>query len=414
MAGLVGLPAFAQSTPVPGCGANSPDRNGQVCQVQSTPVCVVNQSTGKITCDLDAACTAQGHVKAVSFGSKDNILVYGECRLAAYVEPFCCQYQTQQYGVPTELEIRGVSNQFNYVELTDTFEGEAHRLRLPGADKFTVGVFGGDLANIIMGSPENHPLYSETLEGGNGPDQIEGRDGDDILRGGGEIDTLAGGPGNDVLWGGAQGDTLRGGDDDDILYGQRHNDTLEGGSGDDVLWGGRGVDTLDGGTDSDDMAGGPGNDELRAGSNDATTTYNRLHGGPGDDTLIGGPGTDVLYGGVGMDDLAGGLDETTVSPTYFCENTLADKSGAVLQSQQIQHIGGSVVANDVLEFRNPNNAATELRPEVASTPTVDRVLTEPIASATDFTLIVEGGGSIEILGSGLPECTLIRSDFGEY
>jgi len=86
----------------------------------------------------------------------------------------------------------------------------------------------------------------DTVDGGDGNDQIYGHGGDDILNGQNNDDILYGGDGNDIIDGEAG---------IDVLYGQEGNDTLDGGTGNDVLNGGNGGDILIGGLGDDILIG---------------------------------------------------------------------------------------------------------------------------------------------------------------
>ncbi len=82
----------------------------------------------------------------------------------------------------------------------------------------------------------NFNIFGLSVRGGDGRDNIEGRNVRDVIYGGG---------GNDSLFG-------RG--DDDALFGDNGNDRLYGGSGDDYLRGGAGQDILSGGSGGDTFA----------------------------------------------------------------------------------------------------------------------------------------------------------------
>ena len=95
-------------------------------------------------------------------------------------------------------------------------------------------------------------------------DDMDGRDGADVMLG---LD------GDDDLWGGDNDDLLRGGEGNDRLAGSDGSDRLEGGSGDDRAFGGDGSDVIFGGDGHDSLYGEGGND--------------RLYGGLGDDKIYG-------------------------------------------------------------------------------------------------------------------------------
>ncbi|RNC81702.1 MAG: hypothetical protein ED559_07920 [Phycisphaera sp.] len=123
---------------------------------------------------------------------------------------------------------------------------------------------------------------------------VDGKDGDDILYGGDGADKLKGGSGLDYLVGDAGDDKLEGGKDNDILYGGDGSDELKGGSGLDYLLGDAGDDKLKGEKGDDNLKGGEGNDELDGGSG-----LDYLAGEAGDDDIDAGKGDDVIVYTVG-------------------------------------------------------------------------------------------------------------------
>ncbi len=132
-------------------------------------------------------------------------------------------------------------------------------------------------------------------------DVLYGGEGDDLLDGSAGHDTLSGGNGEDTMSGGSGNDLLYGGAHDDTMSGGRNDDALYGESGNDDLNGGSGDDTLDGGAGDDELSGSSGNDTLRGSTGDDV-----LDGGSGNDTLDGGLENDTLKGGSGDDQLDGG------------------------------------------------------------------------------------------------------------
>jgi uncharacterized protein YegL len=90
---------------------------------------------------------------------------------------------------------------------------------------------------VIVGS-----AAGETLNGGNLPGLIMGRDGADVLNGTDLQDRLNGNGGNDNLSGGTGDDILNGGDGNDVLNGGDGADLLIGGMGSDTLTSGAGAD----------------------------------------------------------------------------------------------------------------------------------------------------------------------------
>lgn len=177
----------------------------------------------------------------------------------------------------------------------------------PGNDKVS-GEKGND---IIQGG-----VGDDTLKGGAGDDDLDGGAGNDTLKGGSGNDKLFGGQGNDTLKGGSGHDTLKGGMGDDYFEAGSGDDVLQGGIGDDLLKGEGGNDDLDGGVGNDLLKGGSGNDKLFGGQGDdilkGGSGHDILKGGMGDDHLLGGQGDDVLQGGIGNDSLKGGDGHDTL------------------------------------------------------------------------------------------------------
>lgn len=146
---------------------------------------------------------------------------------------------------------------------------------LIGSDKATppkrdviVGLEGND---TIQGDPEEAGGDSDFICGGEGDDDISGRDRSDFLKGNEGDDTINGGTG-------IFGDEINGGPDDD---------TLNGGSGDDTIKGASGNDIIDVGAGN---SSGP--DTIKAGSGD--DTVNGFDSNVSD-TIDCGEGTDTLH-----------------------------------------------------------------------------------------------------------------------
>lgn len=219
------------------------------------------------------------------------------------------------------------------------------------------GIIGSALNDTLIGRNNE----SNTLNGGDGNDQIYALSGDDTLIGGLGSDTLNGGDGTDTadysassasvlvrLWNGtgsggdAEGDSLAeienvtgsnfadtligangvanslsGGEGSDFLYGLTGADTLMGGAGDDILVGGADADVLDGGEGTDladysDSASGVtvrlwnGTGESGDAQGDTLTSIEDVNGTAFGDTIVGSSASaNRLDGGAGNDFLYG-------------------------------------------------------------------------------------------------------------
>lgn len=179
----------------------------------------------------------------------------------------------------------------------DTLQGEA------GADQLSGGsgndqLFGDGGRDSLDGGTGD-----DTVDGGEDDDRIEGGAGHDSLIGGAGNDHLDGHDGDDTLIASTGLDTLIGGAGNDRLYSRTQTDngldganSVDGGSGDDSFSGGLGDDTAVGGTGNDTLQGAEGNDHLYGGDDN-----DELYGAEGHDTLEGGAGGNLLVGGEGND-----------------------------------------------------------------------------------------------------------------
>lgn len=162
-----------------------------------------------------------------------------------------------------------------------------------------------DFSYLTKGTASNDLLIGaslkyNTLEGGDGDDQLK------LLRGQGvssnpNLRNLAyGGSGNDLIEGSQYKDDMWGDDGDDTLLGGAGKDYIAGGNGDDIARGGSWDDSIDGGYGSDTIFGEEGDDSLVGGYGP-----DLLDGGEGNDYLNGAhsfnDGVDLLIGGLGSD-----------------------------------------------------------------------------------------------------------------
>ena len=209
------------------------------------------------------------------------------------------------------------------------------------------------------------PVRSQ-IEGGTGVDVMLGGQGPDHIRGEGLVP-----PGSSGVGGPDQIDGREGNDflvDDDIGFaGAGGNDLLRGGSGDDILFSDVGADTLDGGPGADTLDDGPGNDALNGGDgNDQyygdEATGNDLIGGDGGNDLIrassAADGADTLNGGSGDDvvvynefDQAAGAIETRATSVAASLDGLSNDGSAGEQdnvSSDVETVIGGLNADTLV------------------------------------------------------------------
>ena len=180
--------------------------------------------TANTVIEFDFYSTFEGEIHGIGFDTDNNISNNQTFQL----------YGTQNWGLNAFQNYDGSGNWAHYtIDVGSYFTGNFTHLIFTGDDD--AGPLGnGTFANITI--YESSGLSDDdTVDGGNGADQLFGNLG---------ADTLNGGAGDDVISGNAGGDTLDGGADDDIVHGGEGNDTLSGGTGDDELYGGDGNDTL--------------------------------------------------------------------------------------------------------------------------------------------------------------------------
>lgn len=104
----------------------------------------------------------------------------------------------------------------------------------------------------------------------------------------------------------AGSETLNGGDGNDQLFGGDGIDTLNGGSGADQLYGGTGNDVLSGGAGADQFFGGLGDDTVSYVDSTTAMTFN-LHTG--------------VFSGIGADDTFNSIE--VISGTNFADTFIA-------------------------------------------------------------------------------------------
>ena len=157
---------------------------------------------------------------------------------------------------------------------------------------------------------------NDTINGGDGNDNVSGEGGADALLGGDGNDYIDGGAGNDRLWGQGGNDGIDGGTGDDRIFGEGGNDTIAGGDGEDRILSGDGDDAIDGGDGFDRVWAGTGDDTIHgsAGRNflSGGEGADSVYGGAGVDIVIAGGGNDVVIGGGGADRIIGGAGNDTI------------------------------------------------------------------------------------------------------
>jgi len=140
-----------------------------------------------------------------------------------------------------------------------------------------------------------------------GPDDLTGYAGNDLIAAGGGADRIWARSGNDIIDAGGGDDQVWGEDGDDVIDGGDGNDTLRADNGNDTLRGGVGNDTLLGGSGNDVIEGGAGNDALGGGSDNGAWNGSNYFTGVGNDTYVfgKGDGQDTIWD---ADTTAGNLD----------------------------------------------------------------------------------------------------------
>jgi hypothetical protein len=168
---------------------------------------------------------------------------------------------------------------------------------VPGCPKGGL-LLGTDGPNTGINSPMQDYLY-----GGDGDDEVRGLGANDEIYGGLGGDVIYGGPGFDwmaagavrgpdrsknKLYGGDGPDDMYGADGEDVLHGGDGNDWVSGDEGEDILHGEEGNDNLSGEVGEDVLYGGDGNDTLGAASHNDDLGADKLYCGAGTDKYIVG------------------------------------------------------------------------------------------------------------------------------
>ena len=197
------------------------------------------------------------------------------------------------------------------------------------------GTFSGSSYTLtqldqLLGQPVIPPR-SNSIEGTDQGEAINGRLGDDRLHGHGGNDQLAGLVGSDDLYGG---------DGDDSLDGGLGADLLEGGEGDDVLAGRWGDDTIDGGLGADLVlfAAGDGHDRVNGDDGDVIRFDGSLNSATVAIYRSSGAGPNPEYGSIadGGFTFAFGADALTIEGLFaqveFADGTILTQSSLLRQA----------------------------------------------------------------------------------
>ncbi len=249
--------------------------------------------------------------------------------------------------------------QYSYADITNTIVGDLTPIDF---DPDTEGIqpHYDEWGNVLLVDPEQpDPGWYDVLHDTTGNDQIEGRDGNDIIYvnhggddrvsgGNGDDEIMSGGPGNDQIDCGAGDDLvqasntgilwIQGGDGNDALDANSSvNCLIEGGSGSDIIFGSNAGNNRLFGDSYGEMETLIANGETAQDSGlkgdiivVANATENYIYGSNGYDILLGGWGKDLIVGG-GGDDLIESDSETGMTAgtaeTYTWGYTINVASG---------------------------------------------------------------------------------------
>ena len=300
---------------------------------------------------------------------------------------FTFQWQSSANGLTGWADAAGASTAQNFTVPNGSTSFYRVVVNFTDNDGFSEGPITS-LMTAKVGSNTNGAV-TETINGTNDPNLLNGRAGNDVLHGFIGADVLNGGSGND---------NLLGEDGNDILNGGDGVDTLDGGLGADIMTGGDGNDvyTVDnvGDVVIEANGGGAGNDTIRttvnytlsanveqlmvlggattgtgnAGANtlngSASNQVLTLDGGDGSDvmmgsnangnTLIGGAGADTFITRSGGNTLIGGDGNDvyrTISATDIIVEAATAGSGTDTQFASFDNaIMAANVENMVLEL----------------------------------------------------------------
>jgi Ca2+-binding RTX toxin-like protein len=279
---------------------------------------------------------------------------------------------------------------------------------------------------------------NETINTGDGFDQITVRNGQDVVNAGAGFDTLTidystatsaltmaaptlsgssgfnsfdgsiGGGGRGVTFTGVEAFVITTGSGNDTIVTGSNNDIIDGGAGADTMTGGAGNDIyfVDNAGDAVNEAAGGGTDEIRTslavfslvGTNvenltGLSSTGQTLSGDAGANVIRGGSGDDLLNGGDGDDEIHGGLGIDTLD---YSTETGAFGVIVNLTSNLFVSPGGrpgasvSVGPGEALDSRSNYETVTGIE-NVRTGDLADQVL------GSDVRNVIETGGGDDIL-----------------
>ena len=129
-------------------------------------------------------------------------------------------------------------------------------------------------------------VLSFTLAGAQADKDNSGLIEEEVIIGTSGDDTINSGDGNDNISAGKGNDTINGGDGNDLISGGEGNDKITDGAGDDYIIGGEGNDTVKVGAGETIIYLGPGDDTLVINTAEEIGSMNFADGGEGNDTVI--------------------------------------------------------------------------------------------------------------------------------
>lgn len=265
-----------------------------------------------------------------------------------------------------------------------TYDGllsELERRALIDSGTAIVGTQDADIGSID-GDEAANLIYAFA-----GDDVVRGLGGNDTIFGGDGLDTLEGGDGDDQLI--AADEEFGGSGDGESLDGGDGNDEIHGSSRNDVLVGGDGADQMRGGFGDDDYRGGGGNDVMI--DSFGVETY-RIDAGDGDDAIIErasfGTGDTILLGG--------GLSLAGATVSYVSAMEFEAAAGAALVPFALrldfaggdsltivdQSPGASTLADASLDDGTQPTTLLALRDQLNAPTAADQVIVQSDLDAT--------------------------------